>query len=287
VPMLAGTVVDKIEKRCRADLSMPNLSYFCCGMHDHVAAAYFGSSLSELIDIDAYVSSAGTTESIISLTNKSKRIIQSAPEYFLNSESTWISHRIAIVGFPTISGKLIQAWDWLDLKPDNLIKNALSSIIVIPPRKRQLFNDDGQIAVFGPLRTSFKAFLSNLVISAQMETRKTIEDTQTLLKDHMPSAILLFGGQSSNDSLSQLKSSLLQIPIKCLPDVNASALGVILRISDKNCLIDQEGRNDVLNSFVDDMRNFLPDDEVSSFSEEIYRCYNENRSLVFSERKSK
>jgi sugar (pentulose or hexulose) kinase len=228
----AGSVMGKLDPGIKRRFRLPGAVFVCSGMHDHVATAFLGSEISQ--GKRYVVNPAGTTESIVHRINdpqKRDRLVTDAPSFGMNTESAWSTAELALVAYPSLSGKIFEAAHRFGVEPSSIFREPDPRICVIPSRRRLVVEDHGMIVPLRPGTVSLEEFWRSYILGTQFEFLKAIHDIELLTESNPYEAVLLFGGQSNSHDICRLKSAVSGIPVIAYPGLNGAALGTASHIA--------------------------------------------------------
>jgi len=259
VPIIveAGTVIGSVPSSVRKFLRLPSNTHVAVGMHDHVATLYLANFIfnGESLIVD----STGTSEAVEILVLKTdNQLVFRAPQYLLNTESTWDKEYIALVGYPCPSGLVMNLAINYGFKWYELLREPLPRVFFIP-FKRRLLNNDGKLVLENCNNLSFSELLRAMVFGTQFELNTVIKDLENLL---FPTAknLVIFGGQASNEVLCQLKAYVTGFTVQAYPHVYSAALGTALRTLKINDAIDNFKLLKLRTYLIEKAKGFMPEE---------------------------
>jgi sugar (pentulose or hexulose) kinase len=232
VAAAAGSPVGPMEESLKRRLGLHGDVFIYTGMHDHMATACLGSVVAA--GKRSLTNPAGTTESVISLSDGTvprNDLVLTAPSKGTNTESAWTRDRLALVVYPCLSGKILDAAHRYGCDPSPSLLDSELFFIIAPSRRRLAIEDGGMILPLHPGAAKVEEFWRSLILGTQFEFRKGIEDLEILLKAEPFEEILLFGGQAGSDGLCKLKSAVSGLPVAAYPGINGASLGTMIPIA--------------------------------------------------------
>lgn len=260
VPIIveAGTVIGSVPSSVRKFLRLPSKAHVAVGMHDHVATLYLANFIfnGESLIVD----STGTSEAVEILVLKTdNQLVFKAPQYLLNTESTWDKEYIALVGYPCPSGLMMKFASNYGFKWDEFLCEPLPRAFFIP-FKRRLLNNDGKLILENCNNLSFSELLRTMIFGTQFELNTVIKDLENLLFSTTKN-LVIFGGQASNEVLCQLKAYVTGFTVQSYPHVySAAALGTALRTLKVNDAIDNFKLLKLRTNLIEKAKSFMPEE---------------------------
>lgn len=283
----AGTVVGPVRAKLRRSLGWPGASFVFAGMHDHVATTLTGFRLAEALHgglkSGVWVNPAGTTESLISLTEPgpagTRALVSGAPRRRLNTARVWDRRMCALVCYPCLSGALLRSAAECGVDFDACLR-TLGRITASPPRRRLAADDPGFVRIHRGHDAAFSDISAARVVGVQYESRAGIEDMQALLDEVGGGCatggcreIVCLGGQARSPWLGRLKAAVLNRPMHVLAGENCAALGVALRFVESHASPRPGGIRRRLARLAATMQRHDPEPKSAIRFDAAYRAY--------------
>jgi xylulokinase len=230
----AGTILGEFDPSLKHRLGLRGAALACAGMHDHVATGYLGRAFSR--DGKPFLMNpAGTTESVLAWSEDPEQramLVKKSPILGINTESGWRKDVLALVVYPSLSGKILDTARRFGVEPEDLFEKEPLSLIVAPSRRRLVVEDPGFVIAPQNGRGTLDDFWRSLILGTQFEFLRAVEDLEDLMKEPFSTGILLFGGQARDEPLCRLKSAVVRRPVLSFPGINGAALGAALAVAE-------------------------------------------------------
>ena len=236
-----GTRIGSVDVSLLKRFALPDSAGVYTGMHDHPATAFLGNLVAGGEDV--LVNPAGTTESAVVWSSDGHLrtdFVRTAPSLGINTESAWRRDILALVAYPTLSGKILDTARSFGVLPSGSCVDDEHMIVAAPSRRRLVVEDRGFVLPGNGCKATFDDFWKAVIMSTQFEFRRAVEDLEFLTSRKYRRSILLFGGQARDEKLCRLKAATVGHAVVAYPNVNGAALGVAAAMSGIKPILESE-----------------------------------------------